>query len=59
MVADSARVHATLVRRAGAAAMPRDPRTDRIVLFAVGVDGVPAIHVEEALWVATDVLRTA
>ena len=29
------------------------------MLFAVGVDGVPAIHVEESLWVAADVLRTA
>ena len=42
-----------------APATPLDPRTQRIVLFAVGVDGVPAIHVEEALWVATDVLETA
>jgi hypothetical protein len=25
----------------------------------VGVDGVPAIHVEEALWVAVDVLEKA
>jgi hypothetical protein len=26
------------------------------VLFAVGVEGVPAIHIEEALWTAADVL---
>jgi hypothetical protein len=26
------------------------------VLFSVGVDGVPAIHVEEALWTAVEVL---
>jgi DNA/RNA-binding domain of Phe-tRNA-synthetase-like protein len=31
--------------------------TSRIVLFAVGVDGVPAIHVEEALWATVEVLN--
>jgi DNA/RNA-binding domain of Phe-tRNA-synthetase-like protein len=31
-------------------------RTTRIVLFAVGVPGVPAIHIEEALWVCVEVL---
>lgn len=31
-------------------------RTSRIVLFAVGVDGVPAIHLEEALWVCIEAL---
>jgi hypothetical protein len=33
------------------------PGTQRIVLYAVAVEGVPAIHVEEALWVCTDVLE--
>jgi hypothetical protein len=33
--------------------------TDRIVLFAVGVDGVPAIHIEEALWVCIEALGAA
>jgi DNA/RNA-binding domain of Phe-tRNA-synthetase-like protein len=32
------------------------PRTRRVTLFAVAVDGVPEIHVEEALWCAADVL---
>ncbi len=32
------------------------PRTRRITLFAVAVDGVPEIHVEEALWCAADLL---
>lgn len=32
--------------------------TERVVLFAVGVDGVPLIHVEEALWIAVDALGT-
>ncbi len=27
-----------------------------MTLFAVAVDGVPEIHVEEALWCAVDVL---
>jgi DNA/RNA-binding domain of Phe-tRNA-synthetase-like protein len=30
----------------------------RIALFAVSVPGVPAIHVEEALWVTIEVLRS-
>jgi DNA/RNA-binding domain of Phe-tRNA-synthetase-like protein len=33
-------------------------RTTRIMLFAIGVAGVPAIHIEEALWLAADVLRS-
>jgi DNA/RNA-binding domain of Phe-tRNA-synthetase-like protein len=32
------------------------PRTRRVTLFAVAVDGVPEIHVEEALWCAIDLL---
>ena len=32
-------------------------RTTRVVLFSVGVDGVPAIHIEEALWVCVEVLN--
>ena len=32
------------------------PRTRRVTLFAVAVDGVPEIHVEEALWCAVDIL---
>lgn len=31
-------------------------RTERIVLYSIGVDGVPAIHVEEALWACVEVL---
>jgi DNA/RNA-binding domain of Phe-tRNA-synthetase-like protein len=58
VVADAAAVHATLFGEPAAGHVP-GPRTDRILLFAVGVDGVPVIHLEEALWVASDVLRTA
>jgi hypothetical protein len=32
------------------------PRTRRVTLFAVAVDGVPEIHVEEALWCALELL---
>lgn len=32
------------------------PRTRRVILFAVAVDGVPEIHVEEALWCTADLL---
>jgi DNA/RNA-binding domain of Phe-tRNA-synthetase-like protein len=31
-------------------------RTDRVALFAVAVDGVPDIHVEEALWMCAELL---
>ena len=31
-------------------------RTSRIALFAVGVEGVPVIHIEEALWVCLETL---
>ena len=58
VVADSSAVHATLFGEPLPGHAP-GPRTRRIVLFAVGVDGVPAIHLEEALWVASDVLSTA
>lgn len=33
-------------------------QTRRIVLFSVAVEGVPSIHVEEALWVCVEVLRS-
>jgi hypothetical protein len=31
-------------------------RTRRATLFSVAVEGVPAIHVEEALWATLEVL---
>ena len=31
-------------------------RTRRVTLFALAVDGVPEIHVEEALWCAVELL---
>ena len=32
------------------------PRTERVTLFAVGVDGVPDVHIEEAVWIALEIL---
>jgi len=55
VVADARCVHAPLFgdvargHRVG-------PRTARAVLFAVGAPGVPAIHIEEALWQCAEVL---
>lgn len=55
VVADSERIQALLF---GAIAPGHEvgSRTRRLVLFAVGVDGVPEIHVEEALWMCGEVL---
>jgi DNA/RNA-binding domain of Phe-tRNA-synthetase-like protein len=53
VVADRECVHATLFADPAPEHVP-GPRTHRVVLFAVAVDGVPAIHVEEALWVSTE-----
>jgi DNA/RNA-binding domain of Phe-tRNA-synthetase-like protein len=55
VVADAARVHAALFGSPAPEHAP-GPRTRAVVLFAVGVDGVPAIHLEEALWAATDAI---
>ncbi len=56
VVADRESVHATLFSEPAPEHAP-GPRTHRMVLFAVAVDGVPAIHVEEALWVSTDAIE--
>jgi len=55
VVADAARVHALLF---GDVAPGHEvtARSGRIVLFSVGVAGVPAIHIEEALWVCAETL---
>ena len=55
VVADSERVHATLFAEPPPGHVPGS-RTRRMVLFAVGVEGVPAIHLEEALWLVRDAL---
>ena len=55
VVADSRFVHAVLFGEL-APGHEVKPRTSRIGLFTVGVDGVPAIHIEEALWVCIETL---
>jgi DNA/RNA-binding domain of Phe-tRNA-synthetase-like protein len=55
VVADAASVHALLFDEiAPGHGVTR--RSRRAVLFSVGVQGVPAIHVEEALWLCAEVL---
>jgi DNA/RNA-binding domain of Phe-tRNA-synthetase-like protein len=56
-VADSRCVHAVLFGEI-APGHEVSSRSSRIVMFAVGVPGVPAIHVEEALWTCTEVFGT-
>jgi DNA/RNA-binding domain of Phe-tRNA-synthetase-like protein len=57
VVADARSVHALLF---GPIATGHEVKrqTSRLMLFAVGVEGVPDIHLEEALWVCADVLKT-
>ncbi len=57
VIADDARPVALLF---GAVAAGRgvNPRTKRTVLVAVQVQGVPDIAVEEAVWLAVDVMRS-
>jgi DNA/RNA-binding domain of Phe-tRNA-synthetase-like protein len=58
VVADGQRIHAILFGPV-APGHEAERRTDRVALFTVGVPGVPAIHLEEALWACQAVLRTA
>jgi DNA/RNA-binding domain of Phe-tRNA-synthetase-like protein len=57
VVADAHAVHSLLFEDVGPAYAVRS-RTARIALYTIAVDGVPAIHIEEALWLCVDVLRT-
>jgi DNA/RNA-binding domain of Phe-tRNA-synthetase-like protein len=57
VVADARQVHAVLFGEV-APGHEVGSRTRRIALFAVGVEGVPAIHIEEALWVSAGVLQS-
>jgi DNA/RNA-binding domain of Phe-tRNA-synthetase-like protein len=58
VVADAGCVHALLFGDV-APGHGASATTGRIVLFSVGVDGVPAIHIEEALWVCIEALGGA
>lgn len=55
VVADARRIHGLLFGEL-APGHAATTRTRRIALFSVGVEGVPAIHVEEALWVCAEAL---
>ncbi len=55
VVADRTAIHAVLfgepLRASGVGS-----RTQRVTLFTVGVDGVPDIHIDEALWICAELL---
>ncbi|MFZ0090160.1 MAG: phenylalanine--tRNA ligase beta subunit-related protein, partial [Solirubrobacteraceae bacterium] len=55
VVADGSAVHAILFDDPAAESRVGS-HTTRVTLFAVAVDGVPAIHTEEALWCAAELL---
>lgn len=55
VVADRGVVHAMLFADPAPGHAP-GRRTRRVVLFAVAVDGIPGIHVEEALLLCADIL---
>ncbi len=57
-VADPRCVHALLFDPGVAPGHKAGPHTERVALFTVGVDGVPAIHIEEALWVCVEALNS-
>jgi hypothetical protein len=56
VIADESRPLALLFGAVGAG-RGVTPRTKRTTLVAVQVQGVPDVAVEEALWLAADVLR--
>ncbi len=56
-VADSTQIHALLFGPV-APGHGIGSRTKNISVFAVGVEGVPEIHIEEALWICGDMLTT-
>jgi DNA/RNA-binding domain of Phe-tRNA-synthetase-like protein len=56
VIADDARVLAVLFGDTAANALPT-AATERVLLVAVRVKGVPAVNVEEALWTAAELLQ--
>jgi DNA/RNA-binding domain of Phe-tRNA-synthetase-like protein len=57
-VADTRQVHALLFGTI-APGHGVERHAPRVMLFAIGVDGVPAIHIDEALWTCSDLLSNA
>ena len=58
VVADARRIHALLFGEVAPGHLP-GPDTLRVALFAIAVDGIPSIHMEEALWICVEALRGA
>lgn len=56
VVADAGAVHALLFEAPVAGHGPRRDGTE-VVLFAIGVPGVPSLYLEEALWLAAELLE--
>jgi DNA/RNA-binding domain of Phe-tRNA-synthetase-like protein len=56
VIADARAVHGVLFGELAPGHAP-SAGTSRVALFAVGVDGVPSIHLEEALWIASEGMR--
>jgi hypothetical protein len=52
-VADGVRIHGLLFAGPEPHSVVR-PKTTSVALFTVAVGGVPAIYVEEALWICTE-----
>ena len=57
-VADADGVHGLLFADPTPERAP-GPRTERVTLYAVGVDGVPDVHIEEAAWIVLEILAAA
>ena len=57
VVADAGHIHAVLFGDI-APGHAADHKTRQLTLFAVGAPGVPSIHLEEALWLAEEILVT-
>jgi hypothetical protein len=56
VVADVERVHSILFGEVAPGHAPT-AQSSRVALFSIRVDGVPAIHVEEALWICVEALN--
>lgn len=56
-VADRRHIHALLFDEEVAPGHRITHRTETVALFAIGVDGVPRIHIEEALFICAELLE--
>lgn len=58
VLADARRVHGVLFGALAPVSLP-GRQTRAVMLFSVGVDGVPSIHLEEALWLCAELLGSS